>query len=163
MMRIKKDSLMTGRTTSSRAAGKRVLCMKMMLFHGFTLLELMVTMAIICITTLTAIAMYSSQVQASQRIDGINCLLSMSLAEERYRTINTTYGTLAQVWGGVTASPEGYYTLAISGVTATGYTLTATAIGSQATDAANGTSCTTLTMTISSGTITKTPAACWPV
>jgi len=130
---------------------------------GFTLIEMVIVLAIICITTLAAIAMYSSQVQASQRIDGINCLLSMSLAEERYRTVNTTYGTLAQVWGGVTASPEGYYTLAISSVTATGYTLTATAVGTQATDTANGVACSVLTLTVSAGTITKTPSACWPV
>ncbi len=130
---------------------------------GFTLIEMMITVVIIAITTLTALALFTSQVKSSRRIDAINALLSISLAEERYRSSNTTYGTLAQVWGGVTASQEGYYTLAISNVTATSYTITATGTGTQTSDAeSDGTACNVLTLTVSSGTITKSPAICWP-
>lgn len=130
--------------------------------NGFTLTEMVVTVAMIAIVALIAISAFSPQVKRGRRADGINSLLSISLAEERYRANNTTYGTLAQVWGGVTTSSEGYYTLSISSNTATGYTATATAIGNQATDAVGSTSCTTLTLTVSSGTITKSPAVCWP-
>lgn len=129
---------------------------------GFTLIELVVALAIVSILSVIAVKIYSRQVRQGRRLDGINTLLSISLAEERYRSTNTTYGTLAQVWGGVTTSPEGYYTLAISNVSATAFTLTATGTGDQANDASGSTSCTTLTLSLSSGAITKSPSACWP-
>jgi len=114
------------------------------------------------VTTLIALYYYSDKVKRGRRMDAINALMSISLAEERYRDSNSTYGTIAQVWGGVTTSEEGYYTLAISNVAATTYTVTATGTGTQTSDAVNGTSCATLTLAMSAGTITKTPAACWP-
>ena len=130
--------------------------------NGFTIIEMMVVIVIVSILTLLAMSVYTRSVRQGRRADGVDSLLSMSLAEERYRTINTTYGTLAQVWGGVTTSTQGYYTLSISNVSATSYTLTATAIGDQANDASGSTSCTPLTLTASSGTMTQAPAACWP-
>lgn len=129
---------------------------------GFTLIELLISLAIIGILSTIAIVSYSSYVKKSRRVDGIQTLLAMSLAEEKYRMTNSTYGTLAQVWGGVTASPLGYYTLAISNVTATSYTLTATPNGNQATDSENSTSCSPLSLAISNGTSTQTPTVCWP-
>lgn len=129
---------------------------------GFTLIEMMITLLIIAITTLTALYLFSDKIKRARRIDAINALLSISLAEERYRSNNTTYGTLAQVWGGVTTSQEGYYTLAISNVSGTAYTITATGTGTQTSDTENGTSCTTLTLAYSNGTLTRSPATCWP-
>ena len=130
--------------------------------NGFSILELMVVVVIVGILTILAVTLYTGNVRQGRRSDGVNTLLSISLAEERYRTINTTYGTLAQVWGGVTTSNQGYYTIAISGTSATAYTLTATAVGDQANDVSGSTSCATLTLTSSNGTVTETPAACWP-
>lgn len=130
--------------------------------NGFSILEMMIVVVILAILTILALSLYTSNIRQGRRSDAVNTLLAMSLAEERYRTINTTYGTLAQVWGGVTTSTQGYYTLSISGTSATGYTLTATANGDQANDAASGTSCATLTLTSANGTVTESPAACWP-
>ncbi len=130
--------------------------------NGFSMLEIMIVAVIVGILTLIAITLFTGNVRQGRRTDGVNTLLSMSLAEERYRTINTTYGSLAQVWGGVTTSTQGYYTLSISGTSATGYTLTATAIGDQANDTQDGISCATLTLTSATGTVTETPTACWP-
>lgn len=130
--------------------------------NGFTLIELIIALAITSILVVLSISIYTSHIQKSRRIDAVNALLSISLAQERYRSNNLTYGTLAQVWGGVTTTAGGYYTLTISNVGASSYTITATATGSQANDAANGTSCTSLTLASSSGTVSKTPAACWP-
>lgn len=130
---------------------------------GFTLIEMMVVVATIAITAVIAISLYTEKIKRGRRIDAVNALLSISLAEERYRSTNTSYGTLAQVWGGVATSQEGYYTLAISNVTATSYTITATGTGTQTSDVdPSGTSCATLTLAMSSGTITRTPAICWP-
>ncbi len=125
------------------------------------MMELLVAMAIIGILAAIAISSYQTYILKSNRSDGIQSLLNIQLAEERYRIKNSTYGTLAQVWAGVTTSTAGYYTLAISSVTATSYTITATATGNQTSDAENGTSCTPLSLAYSSNAVTKTPAACW--
>jgi type IV pilus assembly protein PilE len=131
-------------------------------YAGLTLMELLIAMLIVSILAVIAAELYSSQLYASRRTDGINTLYSISAAEERYRTTNTTYGTLAQVWNSVAVSTGGYYTLAITTNTASNYTITATATGTQVKDKENGTSCATLTLTNVSGTITETPTACWP-
>ena len=131
-------------------------------FLGITFIELVLTIGILAILSVAAVTSFTSYVRKGRRIDAVNTLLGISLAQERYRSNNTTYGTLAQVWSGVTTTSEGYYTLAISNVTGTTYTLTATAQGNQASDTANGVSCTTLTLAVSNTTVTKTPTACWP-
>lgn len=129
---------------------------------GFTLTEILIAVAISAILAVIAVSSYASKVREGRRIDAINSLLSISLAEERYRSNNSTYGTLAQVWNGVTTSASGYYTLSISSTSATAYTLTATATGDQVKDAVNATSCTPLVLTVSNGAMTKTPSVCWP-
>jgi type IV pilus assembly protein PilE len=129
---------------------------------GFTLIELMTTVLILGIIALISANIYSGYVRKGRRVDAVNSLLSMSLAEERYRSSNASYGTLAQAWNNQSTSQEGFYTLAISNVSSTAYTLTATAVGNQVNDAENGTSCSTITLSVSNGTITKSPAACWP-
>lgn len=129
--------------------------------QGMSLLELIIVLVMVSIVTVIAIASYRQHVTRGRRADGTSTLLSMAMAQERYRSTHTQYGTLAQAWGGVSTSSEGYYTLSISGVGASTYTLTATAVGTQANDAAGGTSCATLTLSMSSGTITKSPSACW--
>jgi type IV pilus assembly protein PilE len=130
--------------------------------RGFTFLELMITVAIIAILAVIASNVYLSQVQKSRRADGMDTISSITLAEERYRSTNSAYGTLAQVWGGLTSTPGGYYTMAITNTSATSYTVTATGVGTQASDVENGTSCSALVFAVSNGTITTTPAVCWP-
>ena len=131
-------------------------------YRGLTLMELVIALLIVAILSVIAAELYSSQLYASRRTDAINSLYSISTAEERYRTTNTTYGTLAQVWNSVTLSTGGYYNLAITTNTASNYTITATAIGKQVNDQENGTSCSTLTLANVNGTITETPTVCWP-
>src|SRR5665648_562479 len=116
---------------------------------GFTMIELLIAIAIIGILAAIAIPSYRSYSLKSGRSDGLQTALSIQLAEERYRMKNSTYGSLAQVWNGVTTSTGGYYTIAISGNTATAYTITLTAVGTQANDTENGTSCTPLVLTYS--------------
>lgn len=128
---------------------------------GFTLIELMITIVIVGILSGIAVAVYQTQVLKGRRADAINTLLAISLAEERYRSNNSSYSALAAVWPTTTTS-QGYYTLATSNVTATSYTITATGTGTQANDAENGTACSSLVLAVSSGTVTKTPSVCWP-
>jgi len=135
---------------------------KLKKLKGFTLIEVMFAVAVLAILLVIAVETYTPYIREGRRVDAVNSLLAMSLAEERYRSNNTTYGTLAQAWGGVTTSQGGYYTLAISNVSATSYTLSATATGDQLNDKVGTTTCSPLQIAVSNGTITKTPAVCWP-
>ncbi len=128
--------------------------------RGFTLMELMIALVILAILAAVAIPVYRHYVMRARRSDAIHALLAIQISEEKYRLSNSTYGTLGQVWSGGT-SEGGYYTLGVSNVSATSYTITATAVGGQADDSADGVSCATLTLTYSNGTTTKTPTNCW--
>lgn len=128
---------------------------------GFTMMELMVVVVIVAVLLAIAVPSYLSYMHNSRRSDAIQALLSIQLAQEKYRVNNSTYGTLAQVWSGVSTTDGGYYSLAITVNTATAYTITATAVGKQIGDTAGGVSCNTLTLAYNNGVTTKTPTACW--
>lgn len=128
---------------------------------GFTLIELLVTVAIVAIIAILAVGFYIPFILKAHRADGINAILNLQLAEERYRSTNSQYGTLSQI-GGNSTSSLGYYALSISNVGASTYTITATGQGKQSGDSENGTACSPLVLTVSSGNVTESPATCWP-
>lgn len=130
-------------------------------YLAMTMIELLITMLVVAITAIIAVSVFSPYVMKGHRADGINAMLTLQLTEERYRSSNATYGSLSQIAGSAT-SPQGYYTLSISGASASGFTITATGIGSQANDMEGSTACSPLTLTVSNGSVTQTPAACWP-
>jgi type IV pilus assembly protein PilE len=95
---------------------------------GFTLMELMITVAIIGILAAIAVPAYSDYVTRAKRSDGKAGLLALQLAEEKWRANHTTYTTALDNTGlniG-TASPDGKYTISISAASATDYTAAAT-------------------------------------
>jgi type IV pilus assembly protein PilE len=112
---------------------------------GFTLIELMVTTAIIGILASIAIPSYSAYVIKGKRAEAEGALVSLANAMEQWRLQNSSYCGAAGA-GCVTGSPTIFstkvpisggtatYNLTISAVTATTYTLTATAVGNQAVD-----------------------------
>ena len=138
---------------------------------GFSLIELMVTVAIVAILAAIAFPSYQSQVQQSRRRDAEGALVSFANAMERFFTTNNTYlgaaGTQAiptntgAPWVFSTQAPvdggTAVYTLTISAATASTYTLSATPVtgGPQASD-----SCGTLTLS-STGAKNATTANCW--
>jgi type IV pilus assembly protein PilE len=127
---------------------------------GFTLIELMIVVAVVGILAAIAYPSYMDSVRKSRRSDAINDLSAIALAQEKWRANHTTYGTLADVWGGVTTTSGGYYTLAIPTNTGTAFTITATAVSG--TSQASDTGCTVFTIN-ESGPLTNTAtlAACW--
>lgn len=121
---------------------------------AFTLIELMVVVAIIGILAAIAYPSYIEYVQRARRADGQDAILRVQLAQEKWRANNASYGSLDDL--DIPAeSSEGYFTLALSDPSATGYTLTATS-----TEQLAG-ACHTLTLTISTTGETRSPAGCW--
>ncbi len=127
---------------------------------GFSLIELMVVVTIFAIISMIALPMYTDMVRESRRHDGASTLMSIEQQQELYRTNNTTYGGLGDVWTG-NQTGGGYYTLAITNNTGTGYTLTATANGDQANDDEGAVICNPLQIQVSALQTNRTPAACW--
>ena len=112
--------------------------------RGFTLIELMVTVAIVAILTGIAIASYDFAVVKSRRSAAAACLTERAQAMERYYTTNLTYvGAPAPAACSSDISPD-HYAVAFEGVpTATAFELRAIPQGSQA---SSDTKCGTLTV-----------------
>ena len=114
--------------------------------RGFTLLESMVAVAVAAIVSTIALPSIEGQVQRMRRADGLVAVLAVQLAQERFRTHAPSYGSLAEL-GVAATSAQGHYRLAVSDAAAAGYTLTATAAGTQQRDAA----CRVLRLTVAGG------------
>ncbi len=119
---------------------------------GFTLMELMIVVAIIAILAAIAVPIYQDQVAQARRTDAEGALSSFANAMERYYTENNTYlgaaqGTSSPFTGSAHApvatvfasqapldSATKYYNLVIYTLQPNSYELRATPIGIQAGD-----------------------------
>lgn len=96
---------------------------------GFTLVELMIVMAVIGILAAIGYPAYQNYVIRAKRADGKAALLAVQLAEEKWRANHTSYTTALDSTGlniG-TSSPNGHYTISVSSTN--GYTVTAAPSG----------------------------------
>jgi type IV pilus assembly protein PilE len=103
--------------------------------QGFTFLEILIAMVIIGILSIIAYPSYMEYIQKARRSDAQAILSQDQLIMERCYSQNFSYSaacgarpTFPQV------TPEGFYTINISNLTATTYTLTATPRGAQLKD-----------------------------
>lgn len=129
---------------------------------GFTLLELMIVVAIIGIITAVAYPSYQSYVQDTRRASAQADLLELGQWMERRMTVNGTYQTASAAMPALpfASSPKNdandvFYTLTVAG-TATQYTLTATPSGAQATDR-----CSVMTYTHQGAKAATGATDCW--
>jgi type IV pilus assembly protein PilE len=132
--------------------------------RGFTLVELMIAVAVVAILAAVAMPSYREHVAASRRTDAKSALLAAAQALERYYTERGTYtgATLGATGLYPTTSPDGYYTLAITTLSADGYTLRATRRGGQTGDkCGNYTYNQAGTKGLSLATTGYTVAKCW--
>ena len=100
---------------------------------GFTLIELMIAVAVIAILAALAYPAFTDQVRKARRADAKTSLEDLRLEQEKWRANNRTDGSLANVWTG-NDSLEGHYRLAVTANNATGFTATATPLGDQVHD-----------------------------
>ena len=132
------------------AAGRR---------HGFTLVEMLVVVAMVAILGAVAYPSYVAQVSKGRRVDAKQALMELAQKLERYYTERGTYvgATLGSTGVYLSTSAGGYYSLAITSQTADGFTITAAPRGSQASD-----SCGTLGYNqIGDRSAGATVAQCW--
>jgi len=122
---------------------------------GFTLVELIIVVAIISILASIAIPAYNGYVETSKRSDAQASLMALAIAQEKYRASNPTYTTVITDLNGVSsASESGYYTLAVT--VASGATFTATATPDGWTDSNGNCSPMSINQDGPSGTL-----SCW--
>jgi len=143
---------------------------------GFTLIELMIVVAIVGILGTVAVSIYSSQVTKSRRTDARTALLDMAGRQEKIYSTTTAYGTTPFMLGysSVTTATwpilvaNQYYSVSVSApdlsqgasTVPNTFIITATAVGQQAGD----TQCATLSLNQlgqQTSTGTGSAALCW--
>ncbi len=139
--------------------------------NGFTLLELLVALAIVAILATLAVPSFQQQIRQARRADGQTALLKLAIEQEKFRANCACYanriegtrncdGAAASLHSlGLNAlSPDGHYRLGLSQVTATGFSASAEPLGDQAKDQAQGVACRPLTIDQDGH---REPRECW--
>lgn len=104
--------------------------------HGFTLIELMITVAVVGILSAIAVPAYQGYVQRAGRSDARTVLMQAAQWMERASTASGSYPTGTNIpaeFRSDATVPGGRYTISAAS-TATTFTFTATRAGSQSND-----------------------------
>ncbi|MFQ3789943.1 type IV pilin protein [Halomonas sp. A29] len=117
--------------------------------HGFTLIELMIAVAVIAILASIAVPSYRGYVERATRTDAQSGLMEAAGQLERCYTVNNSYAGCSVI----AASPDGNYAISLSS-TASTYTLTASLNSGRGPDGCAG------DLTLNHQGV-RSPANCW--
>ena len=121
--------------------------------NGFTLIELMIAVVIVGILLAVALPSFMDSMRKGRRSEAFTALSAIQQSQERWRSNRAAYTTTLADLGVTSAvsTPGGYYTLAVTTNTATGYEATADGSGS---GQRNDGQCTKLSVKVDRGAIT---------
>lgn len=127
--------------------------------RGFTLVEVCVACAIAVLLAMVALPSFQGGALRASRLDAVQALTRLQLAQEQYRAAHGLYATELSALRGVTpVSDQGRYTLAVAQTGPESYRATAQARGSQSRD----TACPALTLDVAQGWASAGPTPqCW--
>lgn len=126
--------------------------------RGFTLVELMVVLALTALLAGAALPSYRDQWLRAGRADAVQALVTLQGAQERYRAGQGWYANQLSALGASTLSMQGRYAITLVSRGAESYQARAEARGAQAGDG----DCAVLTLDVSEGFAQLGPSAsCW--
>lgn len=132
--------------------------MRMQTARGFTLIELVIVVAVVAILVAIALPSYQEQVRKSRRAQAKADIAEVMQLAERFHTVNNTYVGFALPFS---QSPRetgaaAHYSLQLSDASATDLTVEASPEGSQAVDR-----CGKLSLSNKGTKLPTTPEECW--
>lgn len=119
--------------------------------NGFSLLELMIVIAVIAITLAWAVPSYNESVRKARRGEAQSKMREFEVCAARSYTVNSNFDSVA---ADCDPDDDDYYVYAVNDAALT-YTVTATPKGSQTAD-----KCGTMTL-VQTGAATAAVAGCW--
>ena len=126
---------------------------------GFSLIELMIVIAVVAILVALALPSYTGYIRKAKRGEAEQLLMNWANLQEIWRANNPTYADADDM----AVPTHDNYTFTVTGTSASAFTLTADPTGDQAYDKDRGKSCDPLTLNQSGtkGPVVSGVTYCW--